>query len=99
MGGAEIRLTDRVVNAGFVLTPHMFFYHINVGHPVIDKGSRLVAPIREVVWASHAARYRDRGVGYRILPDPRAGFAMPEAGAIHFINVGLWLALCEICGV
>jgi len=75
LGGDEIRLSDRVVNAGFSVTPHMFFYHVNIGHPVIDEGSRYLAPIREVVWASHADRYRAQGVGYRSLPDPRHGFA------------------------
>jgi hypothetical protein len=75
LGGDEIRLTDRVVNAGFAPTPHMYFYHINIGHPVIDEGSRYLAPIREVVWASHTARYRAQGVGYRTLSAPRTGFA------------------------
>jgi len=74
LGGDEIRLTDRVVNAGFAPTPHMFFYHVNIGHPVIDEGSRYLAPIREVVWASHAARYRAQGEGYRTLRAPREGF-------------------------
>lgn len=75
LGGDEIRLADRVVNAGFATTPHMYFYHINIGHPVIDEGSRYLAPIREVVWASHTARYRAQGVGYRTLSAPREGFA------------------------
>ena len=54
VGGNEIRLRDRVVNHGFYRTPHMFFYHVNVGHPVLDEGSRYLAPIRDVVWAGHA---------------------------------------------
>lgn len=75
LGGDEIRLTDRVVNAGFAPTPHMYFYHVNIGYPVVDDGSRYLAPIREVVWASHTARYRAQGVGYRTLCPPREGFA------------------------
>lgn len=75
VGGDEIRLTDRVVNAGFAPTPHMYFYHINIGHPVIDDGSRYLAPIRDVVWASHTASYHAQGVGYRTLSAPREGFA------------------------
>ena len=47
LGGNEVRLVDRVVNAGFAKTPHMFFYHINLGYPVIDEGSRYLAPIRD----------------------------------------------------
>ena len=74
VGGNEIRIRDRVVNRGFAPTPHMFFYHVNVGYPLVDAGSRLVAPVREVLWASHAAAYRAQGVGYRKMSGPREGF-------------------------
>ena len=74
VGGDAIRLTDRVVNHGFYRTPHMYCYHINVGHPVIDEGARYVAPIRDVIWAAHEASYRDQGTGYRTLPAPIVNF-------------------------
>lgn len=75
LGGDEIRITDRVVNAGFSLTPHMLFYHINVGYPVIDEGTRYLAPITDVLWASHAgAEYRAQGVGYDRCPPPLPRF-------------------------
>ena len=61
VGGNEIRIRDRVVNHGFRRTPHMFFYHVNVGYPVLDEGSRYLAPIEDVVFAAHAGeRYRRR---------------------------------------
>lgn len=76
LGGNEISLTDRVVNAGFVTTPHMFFYHVNLGYPLIDEGSRLLAPIRDVVHATHqAAGLAAQGVGYRTCPGPKRGFS------------------------
>lgn len=76
LGGNEVRLTDRVVNAGFSRTPHMFFYHINLGYPLIDEGTRYVAPICEVVWASHEEDGLDaQGVGYRQCPPPILGFS------------------------
>lgn len=75
VGGNEIRLTDRVVNHGFYKTPHMYCYHINVAHPVLDEGSRYLAPIRDVVWAAHAGdAYRKQGVGYRTTPKPQHEF-------------------------
>jgi hypothetical protein len=75
MGSNEIRLTDRVVNHGFYKTPHMYCYHINVGHPVLDEGARYLAPIADVVWAAHAgAAYQKQGVGYRHLPAPKLDF-------------------------
>lgn len=75
VGGNEIRLTDRVVNHGFYKTPHMYCYHINVSHPVLDDGARYLAPIRDVVWAAHAGDdYRKQGVGYRKLAAPQRDF-------------------------
>jgi hypothetical protein len=75
VGGNEIRISDRVVNHGFSRTPHMFFYHVNVGHPVLDEGSRYLAPIRDVLWAAHAGKqYEAQKVGYRSVPAPRVGF-------------------------
>jgi hypothetical protein len=75
VGGNEIRISDRVVNHGFARTPHMYFYHVNVSHPLVDEGSRYLAPVTDVVWAAHAGEaYRAQGVGYRTLPAPRANF-------------------------
>jgi hypothetical protein len=74
VGSNAFVLKDRVVNHGFYRTPHMFLYHINVGYPVVDQGSRYLAPIRQTVWASHDAQYRHQGVGYRTLPGPRTQF-------------------------
>lgn len=75
VGSNEIRLHDVVVNRGFYRTPHMYLYHVNVGHPVLAEGSRYVAPIADVVWAGHAGEnYRKQGVGYRTMPAPQMGF-------------------------
>ena len=75
VGSDEIRLADRVVNHGFYRTPHMYCYHINVGHPVLAEGSRYLAPISDVVWAAHAGGdYRKQGVGYHSLPAPQLNF-------------------------
>jgi Domain of unknown function (DUF4432) len=75
VGSNEIRIHDRVSNRGFYRTPHMFCYHINIGHPVLAEGSRYLAPIRDVVWAAHAgADYRKQKVGYRTAPEPTERF-------------------------
>lgn len=75
LDGAEIRLTDRVVNTGFLPNPHMFFYHVNLGAPLLEEGARYLAPITDVVWAAHQPRYKDQGVGYRSAPGPSPRFA------------------------
>ncbi len=75
VGANEFRLTDRVVNHGFYNTPHMYCYHINLAHPVLDEGSRYLAPITDVVWAAHAGEtYKKQNVGYRTLPAPQHDF-------------------------
>ena len=75
VGGSDIRISDRVINQGFRPTPHMFFYHVNAGYPLLDEGSRYLAPIRNVVWAAHAGeRYKSQGVGYHTAPAPMEQF-------------------------
>jgi hypothetical protein len=75
VGENSIRITDRVVNHGFSPTPHMYFYHFNVGHPLLDEGSRFIAPIASVVWAAHGGLdYQAQQVGYRTAVAPRLKF-------------------------
>jgi len=74
VGSDEIRLADRVINRGFYRTPHMYCYHVNLGHPVLEEGARYLAPISDTVWAAHADAYERQGVGYRRLPGPQFGF-------------------------
>lgn len=74
VGSNDISISDRVVNRGFYRTPHMFCYHINVGYPVLDEGTRYVAPITDVIWAAHHETYRSQDVGYCTFPPPQLGF-------------------------
>ncbi len=74
VGDRAFTLHDRVVNHGFYRTPHMFCYHINVGHPVLDEGSRYIAPVRHTPWAAHAESLRRQSVGYRTQAGPRDDF-------------------------
>nr|WP_111300563.1 aldose 1-epimerase family protein [Paracoccus saliphilus] len=74
VGTDEILLADRIVNRGFYRTPHMYCYHLNVGHPILEEGARYLAPVEETVWAAHADDYDRQGVGYRHMPGPRLDF-------------------------
>jgi Domain of unknown function (DUF4432) len=74
VGESSFMLFDRVVNHGFYRTPHMFLYHINVGYPVLDAGSRYVAPVQHTPWAAHEQSLRAQEVGYRTQSAPRANF-------------------------
>jgi hypothetical protein len=74
-GTNEIAISDRVANRGFYPTPHMYMYHVNVGHPVVAEGSRYLAPITDIVWAAHAgADYRKQNVPYHTMPAPQQNF-------------------------
>lgn len=71
-GSDEIRVSDRVTNEGFVATPHMLLYHVNIGWPVLDEGARLRAPIRDTIWVSRPPA--ERPAGYRTQAGPLDGF-------------------------
>ncbi|WP_229840963.1 aldose 1-epimerase family protein [Streptomyces brasiliensis] len=72
LGGTEIRLHDVVTNAGFDPTPHMFLYHVNVGWPFLDSGTRFVADIDATVWQSDSVA--EQGVDHLCFDQPLPGF-------------------------
>jgi hypothetical protein len=46
LGEKVIRIHDRVINCGWEKQPLMIIYHINLGFPLLDKGSRLLSTSR-----------------------------------------------------
>ena len=48
MGENRFWVRDVLTNEGFNRTPYMLLYHCNLGWPVVDAGSRLIAPSRFV---------------------------------------------------
>lgn len=74
LGGKSFKLIDRVRNDGFTPVTHMYLYHINLAFPLVDEGTRFVAPIRRVVWASHEGRLDYQNVGYEVCPAPQLPF-------------------------
>jgi hypothetical protein len=43
LGEPKIYIHDKVTNMGWERIEHMFLYHCNLGFPVLDEGSRLIA--------------------------------------------------------
>jgi hypothetical protein len=72
LGDNAVRLVDTVTNAGFDPTPHMYLYHINIGWPLVDEGTRFVAPIARTRWFTDSVR--EQRVSYQRMPPPQAGF-------------------------
>ncbi len=69
VGESRLLVRDEVVNVGHDLTPHMLLYHVNVGWPVVDEGSELLAPVTAV-----EARGEHPVEGYRIVEAPAGGY-------------------------
>jgi Domain of unknown function (DUF4432) len=72
LAGNDIRLIDTVTNHGFDPTPHMLLYHINLGWPLLDAGTRFVAPIARTPWFTDSVR--EQRVSYQRFPPPQPGF-------------------------
>ncbi|MDG0810019.1 aldose 1-epimerase family protein [Cohnella rhizosphaerae] len=49
VGSKSVRIRDVVENQGFEAQQLMLLYHINIGFPILDEGSRLLLPSRELL--------------------------------------------------
>ncbi|MHB1001395.1 MAG: aldose 1-epimerase family protein [Armatimonadota bacterium] len=72
LGENKIHIHDKVTNLGYQDTEHMILYHINGGFPVVDAGTRLVAPVKEC--KPRDADAEDGKEEYDVFPDPIPGF-------------------------
>jgi hypothetical protein len=72
LGEDDIRLFDTVTNVGFDRTPHVLLYHLNLGWPLLDAGSRFVAPIRRTLFCTPSVA--EQRVSYQHMPPPLPGF-------------------------
>ncbi len=71
-GENRIIIEDVVKNLGYVSTPHMILYHINIGYPVLSENARFVAPSKRVI-----PRDADAEVGkdqWREMQPPTLGY-------------------------
>ena len=48
LGERSLRVTDAFTNVGEVDQMLMFFYHINIGHPLLDEGALFCAPVKNI---------------------------------------------------
>ncbi len=69
VGESRPSIRDQVVNVGYDTTPHMLLYHVNLGWPVVDEGSELLAPATAV-----RARGDYQADGYGLLHGPVSGY-------------------------
>ncbi|SMB90905.1 protein of unknown function [Thermanaeromonas toyohensis ToBE] len=83
LGEKRLFLEDVVVNEGFTPVPHMLLYHINIGFPVLDEGSELLAPSRRLEPRDEVAA-KDLA-NYRTYQGPTPGF--PDTVFYHDLEV------------
>lgn len=72
LGESRLFIHDKVTNLGFEEKPHMILYHINAGFPVVDNGSRFVAPTSELI--PRDADATDGEEDHAVFSDPIPGF-------------------------
>ena len=51
LGEKRFFVHDEYCNEGMMPNPLMFFYHINIGHPILDEGSRFLSSSKRI-WAN-----------------------------------------------
>jgi hypothetical protein len=71
-GSNRLVLHDRIENHGSQPTEMQLLYHVNVGPPFLEAGSRIVAPIREM--APQTARAAEGIDTYETYVGPTLGF-------------------------
>ena len=71
LGQKRLFIHDEVANIGYEPAPHMMLYHVNLGFPVVDAGSRLIAPSLTVT---------PRDAGGEKGKEQYASFGAPTAG-------------------
>lgn len=78
-GQKTVTVTDEIENQGFRDEPLMLLYHINIGYPLLDEGTQLLAPTRSVTPRDReAAGHEDR---WNVMDAPKDN--EPEYVFIH----------------
>ncbi|HPK23834.1 MAG TPA: aldose 1-epimerase family protein [Candidatus Hydrogenedentes bacterium] len=86
LGASSFRIRDVVCNEGFTRTGLSLLYHCNIGWPVLDQGSRMIAPVRALAPRDSAAEkgmetwdvmdapthgYREKCYYHDMIPDKK----------------------------
>jgi len=72
LGERRLFVKDVVTNIGWGESPLMILYHVNLGFPLVDEGSKLVVKARSVTPRDEEA---ERGLSeYAVFTGPKGGF-------------------------
>jgi galactose mutarotase-like enzyme len=67
-----LTINDTVTNTGKNPTEHELLYHVNYGTPLLEKGSKFMAPIKEI--APRDSRAAEGAKDFDRYDEPKAGF-------------------------
>jgi hypothetical protein len=73
MGENRLFINDTVENLAFEPAPHLIVYHINIGFPVVDAGSRIIVPASNMT--PRDARAAEGEADLAVVYPPQAGFS------------------------
>ena len=71
MGESSFTINDIIENCGFSPQPLMILYHINVGYPIVDAGSRFVCNSNSIFGLNNAAKENIETYGSINEPIPK----------------------------
>jgi Domain of unknown function (DUF4432) len=75
LGSSSFTIVDTVRNDGWFTTPHQLLYHFNLGFPLVDDGSYLVAAVEEEPASlGYGGDDGDEGEDWRSITAPQPGF-------------------------
>jgi hypothetical protein len=75
IGASSFKLMDRVSNDGYFSTPHQLLYHFNIGFPIVDDGSEVLAAVtEEPASMEYSTTGTTRSPGWRVGTAPQVGF-------------------------
>lgn len=68
LGETRLWIDDTVENLGYESIEHMILYHIDIGFPIVDKGTKLIAPSKNII---------PREEELKKYPEPPTEFSAP----------------------
>lgn len=95
VGEPVVEIHDEVVNMGYRPAPLYILYHVNPGYPVLDAGSRLIAPQAQVVGLDDGAKAAEAEHAVFRAPtedfkaqvfEHRFGPAVPDRVRVSLVN-------------
>jgi len=75
VGASSFKLVDVVSNDGYFSTPHQLLYHFNIGFPVVDDGSEVLATVtEEPASMAYSTQATSASHTWRLGTAPQVGF-------------------------